>query len=140
MTLLPEPRQVQWYVVFADSERRTWRSLFTRKGFRHCYAFGRWGATWVRIDPVAHWAQVDVVEQGTLVANGFEDLIDLTKKKSPGCSIVCVQRWMVPKGLPSILPLGCVGVVKYLLGIHSRSVTPWGLYVELIEKFNGHPV
>jgi hypothetical protein len=137
---VPEPKQVQWYVVFRDSENRSWFSLFTRRGFRHCYAFGRWDTNWVRVDPLLSWAQVDVIEQAELVKNGFQDFVELVKREDPSVRVLCVNRVMAPRGVSLLLPPTCVSVVKYLLGIRSKAVTPWGLYIELIEKYNAIPV
>lgn len=131
-------RLVEWYVVFNDKEAKRgfmWWDLFTKRGFRHCYVFGRWDADWVKIEFLRCWTQVDVVRQSELVKNGYQDYAEFLRKVD-GARVLRVTRWLPVRTIPFILPINCVSVVKSLLGLKSWVFTPQGLYEKLMDMPN----
>ncbi len=138
---IPEPRQATYYVVFA--KRRgpwSWKSLLSRKGMEHCYVVGRWGTSWVCINPLENGADISITDQLALVKAGFQDYPEYIHTYLKDELILEVNTWTSPRPVSFMVPLTCVSVVKYVMGLKAKAVTPWGLYNELIEKFGARPV
>ena len=125
---LPDNPKVTWVVVFQDhykNDQRFWDFL-TRPGFRHCYALCMTEFGWLVVNPLSSWLEIHVIKEGE------GDLIAQAKNDPNSCGVL-VTRTMNRKYLPRYLPMTCVSVVKSLLGLNSRSFTPYGLYKHLME-------
>lgn len=106
----------------------------------HCYVVGRWGTSWVCINPLENGADISITDQLALVKAGFQDYPEYIHTYLKDELILEVNTWTSPRPVSFMVPLTCVSVVKYVMGLKAKAVTPWGLYNELIEKFGARPV
>ncbi|MEL3889541.1 hypothetical protein V6B08_04675 [Ferrovibrio sp. MS7] len=116
-------------IVFAD-QTGLWWLRWLRPGFRHCYAFYRHSAGWLRLDPLSHRLDLDF-RPGS--GDATLDALDLAARlRLEGRLALTVPVRPAPPRLAPPLPFSCVEAVKRLLGIHSWSVcTPWQLFLFL---------
>lgn len=109
---------------------RWWDHLFTRKGFRHCYAMTH--------DPVAkRWLVYDW--RSNHVFFGYVDNYTaeacIAMVMQDGCALEAKETWEGPDVKFSLHWIYCVSSIKKLLGIANwRIITPYQLYRELLRR------
>lgn len=114
-------------VVFTESG---WHPLhfLLKKGFRHCFVCVKADGFWVEINLVKN---IPIV---TVQATSDFDMEDFYRQE--GYTVVStIQRPMRPSALNlfygTFMIANCVGLVKSILGVESKSWTPYSLYKEL---------
>lgn len=122
----------EWYVAFSDrgrGEARRWWHLFTRAGFGHCCAFGYVRATKV-------WVLVDWTAEGLAVLTLRDETADalIVESVNRGRVLAVRQGGDFPAHGLRLPVLYCVPMVKHLVGLRSRAVTPWQLFCELRRR------
>jgi hypothetical protein len=83
---------------------------------------------------------IQVTEHEALVKAEFQTYVEFLHNFDKDLKILEVHTCTSPRPISSMVPLSCVTVVKYVMGIKAKAITPWGLYNELIEKFGARPV
>lgn len=115
-------------VVFHGKEARGfWLTVFTRPGFRHCFACVSDGREWIEIDARANGLSVRPIAPATFDMAHHYRVQGLT---------VIETSWMGAAGADYRWPWAftCVELVKRLLGIRAwRIWTPYGLYRRLSQ-------
>lgn len=132
----PHPPEC-WLVAFTDHRpgagAPSWRNRLLevllsclRPGFRHCLALRRVPTGWLVVDPLSDGLRCDLSPEGSalgLIAAGAT-VVEVTSAHLPPDR----AQWR-PAGL-----LTCVTVVKSLLGLTCRAVTPYQLYRHLTGR------
>lgn len=121
----------RWFVAFHDSgTKRWWDYLFTRKGFRHCFAFRY-------LEPMDAWAIVDWGNEGLFVEfmpKRFVDSIIVGVNDGGGCFLEVEVKERNRRMFP-FQPLYCVTAIKDLVGLRNwRVLTPWQLHCALKKQ------
>ena len=110
-----------YYLGFGDSDIPHFWDVFTRKGFRHCFAFNWDGYNWILVDPLGQSLNVEVLPYGS------EDNVPHIFKQA-GYTIIRYKQKDNTKFIFRGM-LTCVTVCKQVLGIKAAwVVTPWQLH------------
>lgn len=97
-------------------------SPLLKPGFRHCFCAVRHGHYWTVLDGADGLPAVYV--------SGVDDLA--AWYRDMGWTVVEVERREPVRTL--LVAASCVGLVKAVVGIRSRALTPWGLYRHLTRR------
>lgn len=117
------------WVVFTGKTDIFWLR-FLKSGFRHCYVLLNDGHSWICIDPVSTYTDVQVYHD--IPANyNFPKWLELSGYRVTPATINKNHFKPAP-----LMWCSCVEFVKRILGIHKCSVvTPWQLY-KFLQKIN----
>jgi hypothetical protein len=115
-----------WLIFFSEGEPGFWR-FFTRRGFRHVDAAAYFADQdrWVFIIPERKRLVVEVKrpdEAGHRLAHMRNNATAAVRFNGQEA------RRFAPIGV------GCVGIVKGMLGIKSRALVPFQLYADLLRQ------
>lgn len=106
-----------WYFVYVDSASPHPFRRFLKPGFQHVIALKRDGRVWLMVDSTLSFAEISIVRSDATPWQLF-----------PGATIDYVQvlREAKAKFQWHFLPITCVDVCKYLIGVSAWWVkTPW---------------
>ena len=113
------------YLIFSDGD--IWISKFLKKGFGHVRVVVNDGYNWIHINPSRthlEWEIMNYLPSDSPFNDHFH-----------GSTIVKIhtearkRNWIFRIGVMS-----CVLMIKYYLGLHSISLTPYQLYKSIIYK------
>lgn len=125
----------KWFVVFKTADRpRWWHRPFAREGFGHTFCFAQTGHFITMVDPANHGVVVQTLynlEDSNITINA--DALALAYVQQGYTVVYYENKVDVSKYLLHFVP-SCVTVVKYILGITSRALTPHGLYQWLLSN------
>lgn len=128
---------VLWYVVFEEKPHHIfrWWDIFTRRGFRHCWAYTRSACNtgWMALDPASGGLQLGFYPDAALEKYGYNDLHQFVL--SQGFKILPTNALVGQSYLPRLMPATCVEVVRLALGIDNRYIfTPFQLYKYIVKN------
>lgn len=114
-----------WYIVFDRSHDRSWWSYLLHPKFAHVYAVRQCGDKSLMVNSFHHVMAIREYDC---------PITDFMKEAMAATAILqyTVHYGSHYKSAPWE-PITCVSVVKRLLGIRSRLVTPKALYHELLR-------
>ena len=98
-----------------------------KSGFSHCLLVHRVPGGWLLLDP--GFGGLDISVFG-------EDVDILGKLRGGGCAIVAARKESHGQGILRA-PTYCVSFIRYALGIEDLTLTPYSLYLNLVEKSHG---
>lgn len=115
-----------YYLIFTDTP--TWRQYFLKDHFGHVYALTHDKYNWLYLNPRHLFMAVEILP----CSISDEPWRKLAARTDSVVRIELYQRDNFVKfgafGLRN-----CVTICKYLLGLRSRSLTPYGLYSHLLS-------
>lgn len=120
----------KWTIAFFEGGERRWWDIFTRKGFRHCFAFRY-------LEPMDAWAMVDWSNEGLFVDFLPKRFIDaaILGVNAAGGAFLEVDAVKPGRRIFPLQPMYCVSAMKELVGLRSwRVITPWQLYCALLKQ------
>ena len=124
-----------YWVFFRDGENWLQRWVL-KKDFGHIFLLTKDKYNWIFIDPLpdflntiilSYRAEEDVPAKIVEMTGARFVLINVEKD---------ITRKQKIRPVAAFIPrfVSCVGIVKYILGLRSRAITPYGLYKELLKK------
>jgi len=128
----------KYHVVFRDGEN-WFQRLFLKKGFGHIFLIQDIDSgERIVIDPLPEFLNIESMGRSDVNI----DAVMKELSKTIECKYIEVkvrknflkkQRFKV---IPALVPrfVSCVGIIKYILGIKCRALTPYGLYKRLLER------
>lgn len=120
------PKQKIYYIGFMQSDR--WYRKIFRFGFSHVFMLLNDGFNWIEYNPTLHFFSIEI-----LPVSPEKDIWKEYFAKIPSLSIIKVEFFeeIQHKNL-SWLPT-CVSLIKYILGVRLRCITPYGLFKKLLS-------
>jgi len=98
-----------------------------KPGFSHCLLLHRVPGGWVLLDPSFGGLEISV----------FGEDVDVPGKlRGAGCAVVAARKEEYRQGILRP-PTYCVSFVRYALGIKNLTLTPYRLYLDLVDKSHG---
>lgn len=121
-----------WFVAFVDHGRNLWWHRFTRRGFRHCFAFAfdPVGGCWIVFDPTLEGFTLRAVPGAAI------DRLVAAVWAVDGRILKCRAEGRAPRR-PRLFAT-CVTVIAHLLGVRGCAVRPDGLY-RLLRRRGARP-
>ena len=121
-----KPKVSRFFVAFSDSEQRGWWTVFTTRGFKHCFAFTELDGKTLEINQLRGSTKFILKD-----VKPFDYAIDLVDNQEHKVLMIdCIPNiYYVFRG-----PLYCVSLVKSVLGIGGFSITPYQLYKSLKKQ------
>lgn len=122
------PALETWYVAFVDYGRNLWWHRFTRRGFRHVFAFAfdTLTGTWIVFDPTLEGFVVRPLTRSQVDAMIAEVML------VQGRILKCRFEGRAPRR-PRLFAT-CVTTLIHLLGLPCCAVRPDGLYRFLLKR------
>ena len=118
----------QWFVAFVDYGRNLWWHRFTKRGFRHVFAFGYEPRldVWIVFDPTLEGFTLRAVPGAAI------DSLVAEVWARDGKILRCRVEAKAPRR-PRLFAT-CVTVLAHLLGLPVSAVRPYGLYRMLLAR------
>lgn len=124
-----------YWVFFRDGDN-WFQRWFLKKDFGHIFLLTKDKYNWILIDPLPDFLNTTVLSYRV-----DEDVPGkISKMTQAKCVLITVDKDITgrQKFRPAmaLIPrfVSCVGIVKYILGLRSNALTPYGLYKELLKK------
>ncbi len=111
------------YVIFCDGQEQHPLSWMLKKGFRHVFCIIKTDGYWVLVDGRDGRPAVEV--------HGLESFDLAQCYRDMGLLVVPAEQGK-GRDVPFVLN-NCVGMVKAVLGLKSKAITPYQLYKYLVR-------
>lgn len=122
----------EWFIIFSKNvEHLPWFARIavakTPPEFRHVYLCkGITNSHLLLLDPNPKHLRTDVIEVADDIYNEMEKLANYN------VVLHTIREKDTSRTYKDIIPT-CVSVSKYILGLDSKAITPYGLYKDLME-------
>lgn len=123
---LPDEPITEFWIVFSDSE--DWIRYFLKQNFSHCYVLTKDKFNWMILNPERLYLRTEIAPYPA-----DEDLIKIfIKPHETVLKISFMPRHTTTRfGICGMF--SCVTLVRYLLGLRIKALTPYSLYKKLVK-------
>lgn len=127
----PPAQALRWWVGFSDDRAsgfHHWWDIFTRPGFRHCYAFAELApGVLLVVNPLIHCVHIQSIAS--------RPWRWIEREQDEGGLIVTIEVDPDPCKPPRRGPvMTCASLVAYTMGLDTRAVTPYGLFRSILAS------
>ncbi len=118
----------EFYVLFEEGE--TWWKWLTQTGFGHVSVIALVDSRLIKVYPGNDMLGMKYIGTCGPLAEKRAIVNNKILKLYPNATILYVKTDVKPKFMlcPPLKFITCTAIVKYMMGIKCRSISPWGFY------------